>query len=413
MKAEIIAIGTELLMGQIANTDAQYLSGRLPDIGVYTYYHTVVGDNRERMIECITKALDRTDIVITTGGLGPTKDDITRETVSEITGRPLVQDPGCIADIEAFFKSIGREMTPNNKKQALFPEGAIITKNKNGTAPGCIVEHNGKILVMLPGPPNEMKPMFEESVLPYLAQKGGLKLKSVYLRIFGMGESAVEAAIEDLVDKQSNPTIAPYATVGQVTLRITARYTTDSEADALLTPVTDEIKRRLGDKVYAVENKELSEVVCRLLLEKKKTLTLAESCTGGMISAALVQHPGISEVYKGSFVTYANDMKSDSLGVSAQTLARYGAVSEICAIEMARGARIRGKSDLALAVTGIAGPGGGSADKPVGLVYIALASENDVWVKKLNLWGDRSGIRTHAMLHGLDMLRRHLSGLAL
>lgn len=413
MIAEVIAIGTELLMGQIANTDAQYISGRLPDAGIYAYYHTVVGDNKKRIIECVTNALNRADIVITTGGLGPTKDDITRETISEIVGKPLVSDQQCIADIEEFFKSKDRVMTPNNKKQACFPEGAIIVRNANGTAPGCIVEYQDKTIIMLPGPPNEMKPMFEDSILPYLALKGGQKLQSKYLRIFGIGESAVEDAIEDLVDKQDNPTIAPYASVGQVTLRITARYSEEGEAERLMNPVINEIKRRLGDKIFSTDNKELYEVVCDLLIKSKTTLSLAESCTGGMISTCLVDYPGISEVFKGGFVTYSNDMKMDILGVSKNTLERYGAVSEKCAIEMAKGARIRAKSNIALAVTGIAGPGGGSVDKPVGLVYIALATNHDVWVKKLNLWGERSRIRTNAMLYALDMIRRYLLGLAL
>jgi nicotinamide-nucleotide amidase len=411
MVAEIIAIGTELLMGQIANTNAQYISGRLPDIGVYAYYHTVVGDNRERMIACIKNALSRADIIITTGGLGPTQDDITREAVSEILEKPLVSDARCIADIEAFFKRIGREMTSNNIKQAMFPEGAVIVKNPNGTAPGCIIEHRDKTIIMLPGPPNEMKPMFDNFIMPYLAKKGDLKLKSVYIRTFGIGESALEDAIEDLVSKQKNPTIATYASVGQVTVRITARYSEEEKVDDILKPVTDEIMKRLGDKIYSEENKELYEVVCELLLKKKTTVSLAESCTGGMISACLTDYPGISEVYLGGVNAYSNEMKMNLLGVSEETLDRYGAVSEACAVEMAKGIQNRTNSDIALSVTGIAGPGGGTKDKPVGLVYVSLVTKCDVWVKRLNLWGDRSRIRANTTLHALDMIRRYLSGL--
>jgi nicotinamide-nucleotide amidase len=411
MVAEIIAIGTELLMGQIANTNAQYISGRLPDIGVYAYYHTVVGDNRERMIACIKNALSRADIIITTGGLGPTQDDITREAVSEILEKPLVSDARCLADIEAFFKRIGREMTSNNIKQAMFPEGAVIVKNPNGTAPGCIIEHRDKTIIMLPGPPNEMKPMFDNFIMPYLAKKGDLKLKSVYIRTFGIGESALEDAIEDLVSKQKNPTIATYASVGQVTVRITARYSEEEKVDDILKPVTDEIMKRLGDKIYSEENKELYEVVCELLLKKKTTVSLAESCTGGMISACLTDYPGISEVYLGGVNAYSNEMKMNLLGVSEETLDRYGAVSEACAVEMAKGIQNRTNSDIALSVTGIAGPGGGTKDKPVGLVYVSLVTKCDVWVKRLNLWGDRSRIRANTTLHALDMIRRYLSGL--
>jgi nicotinamide-nucleotide amidase len=411
MVAEIIAIGTELLMGQIANTNAQYISGRLPDIGVYAYYHTVVGDNRERMIACIKNALSRADIIITTGGLGPTQDDITREAVSEILEKPLVSDARCLADIEAFFKRIGREMTSNNIKQAMFPEGAVIVKNPNGTAPGCIIEHRDKTIIMLPGPPNEMKPMFDNFIMPYLAKKGDLKLKSVYIRTFGIGESALEDAIEDLVSKQKNPTIATYASVGQVTVRITARYSEEEKADDILKPVKDEIMKRLGDKIYSEENKELYEVVCELLLKKKTTVSLAESCTGGMISACLTDYPGISEVYLGGVNAYSNEMKMNLLGVSEETLDRYGAVSEACAVEMAKGIQNRTNSDIALSVTGIAGPGGGTKDKPVGLVYVSLVTKCDVWVKRLNLWGDRSRIRANTTLHALDMIRRYLSGL--
>lgn len=411
MVAEIIAIGTELLMGQIANTNAQYISGRLPDIGVYAYYHTVVGDNRERMIACIKNALSRADIIITTGGLGPTQDDITREAVSEILEKPLVSDARCLADIEAFFKRIGREMTSNNIKQAMFPEGAVIVKNPNGTAPGCIIEHRDKTIIMLPGPPNEMKPMFDNFIMPYLAKKGDLKLKSVYIRTFGIGESALEDAIEDLVSKQKNPTIATYASVGQVTVRITARYSEEEKADDILKPVTDEIMKRLGDKIYSEENKELYEVVCELLLKKKTTVSLAESCTGGMISACLTDYPGISEVYLGGVNAYSNEMKMNLLGVSEKTLDQYGAVSEACAVEMAKGIQNRTNSDIALSVTGIAGPGGGTKDKPVGLVYVSLVTKCDVWVKRLNLWGDRSRIRANTTLHALDMIRRYLSGL--
>jgi len=411
MKAEILAVGTELLMGQIANTNAQYISSRLPDVGVSVYYHDVVGDNPERLRECLELAMSRSDVIIMTGGLGPTQDDLTKETVAAVVNRKLVLHQESLDKIETFFCNINRQMTQNNIKQAYLPEGSIIIKNNNGTAPGCIIEEKGKVIIMLPGPPSEMKPMFEETVIPYFASKAEYRLESRYLRIFGVGESAVEDILMDLIDKQTNPTIAPYAKDGEVTLRITAKYPKDRQTEDLITPVEDEIRRRLGDAVYSNDNSSLDLVAARLLLESKKTISVAESCTGGLLSSRLTEIPGISEVFDRAIVTYSNTAKMEELGVRKETLEAYGAVSEQTASEMAAGIRKVSGTDLGVAITGIAGPGGGSDEKPVGLVYVALAHKDGIVVRKLNLWGSRNRIRNVTCLNAFDMIRRHLEGL--
>lgn len=408
MKAEILAVGTELLMGQIANTNAQYISSRLPDAGIGVYYHDVVGDNPERLKQSLDLALSRSDVIILTGGLGPTQDDLTKETVAAAVNRQLVLDQESLDVMEEFFKKHCRKMTHNNVKQAYLPEGCIIVRNRNGTAPGCIMEENGKIIVMLPGPPSEMKPMFEETVMPYFAAKSDYRLESRFLRIFGIGESAVEDMLLDLIEKQTNPTIAPYAKDGEVTLRITARYDKSCPNEDLIGPVEDEIRRRLGDAVYSNDNSSLDEIAARLLIDSKMTLSIAESCTGGMVSSRLTDMPGISEVFDRAIVTYSNRAKMEELGVAQETLDSFGAVSEQTAREMAEGVRRVSETDIGISVTGIAGPGGGSEEKPVGLVYAALSHKDGTVVKKLDLWGSRSRIRNVTCLHVFDMLRRHL-----
>lgn len=408
MNAEIITVGTELLLGQIVNTNAQYISQRLPEVGINVYYQNVVGDNPQRLKQCLNIALNRSDIIIMTGGLGPTKDDLTKETVAEVFGRKLVLHEETYEIIKAFFKNRNRPVTENNIKQAYLPEGSIIIKNKNGTAPGCIIESGDKIVIMLPGPPSEMRPMFDDTVMPYLWDKTDVKLVSKYVKVFGIGESQVEDTIMDLVDNQSNPTIAPYAKEGQVMLRITARVNRGEQADELIDPVICEIRKRLGDAVYSTENKELEEVVADMLMENKLTISVAESCTGGLISKKLTDIPGISRVFMGGIVSYSNNLKESFLGVKAETLQKYGAVSSATAIEMANGIRERSGTDLGLAVTGIAGPDGGTPEKPVGLVYIALASKEGTHANEFRLWGDRNRIRNVASLHALDMVRRYI-----
>lgn len=406
MDAEILAVGTELLMGQIANTNAQYISSRLPDVGINVYFHSVVGDNPGRLKECLKIALDRSDIVIMTGGLGPTQDDLTKETVANLLNRQLVLHKESLSIMKAFFEKHGRTMTSNNIKQAYIPEDSIIIKNRNGTAPGCIIEEGIKVVIMLPGPPNEMRPMFEDYVIPYFEARAGQKLVSRFVRIFGLGESAMEDKLFDIIEKQSNPTIAPYAKEGEVTLRITAKYAKDGEEKDIITPIIEEIIKRLGDKVYSTDNKSLEQVTGEMLIEKGISISIAESCTGGLVSAALTDIPGISKVFDRGIVSYSNKSKVESLGVSAGTLEKYGAVSKETALEMAVGVRKAGNTDLGLAITGIAGPGGGTEDKPVGLIYIALADKDSTNYKELMLWGDRRRIRHVTSLHAFDMIRR-------
>jgi nicotinamide-nucleotide amidase len=410
MKAEILAVGTELLMGQIANTNAQYISNRLPEEGVGVFYHSVVGDNPLRLKECLKIASNRADIIIMTGGLGPTLDDLTKETVSEFVGRKLVLHEESKNKIEEYFKRINRPMVDSNIKQAYLPEGSIVIENKRGTAPGCIIEEEGKILIMLPGPPSEMKPMFEDTVMPYFKEKSEFKIVSEILRIFGIGESAMEAMILDLIEKQTNPTIAPYAKEGEVTLRVTAKVNKDDNAVEILNQTINEIRKRLGDSLYSVGDKNLEQVVGELLISKNISIAIAESCTGGLVSSRLTDIPGISAVFNRGIVTYSNEAKQECLGVSVGKLEKFGAVSKETAIEMAAGVRKVSKTDIGVSITGIAGPGGGTAEKPVGLVYIALADENEVIYKELRLSGDRSRIRNMTALNVFDMIRRHISG---
>ncbi|NLC69128.1 MAG: competence/damage-inducible protein A, partial [Clostridiaceae bacterium] len=339
MNAEIVAIGTELLLGQIVNTNAQYISQRLPEVGVNVYFHSVVGDNPERLKRCLSIAMERSDVIITTGGLGPTNDDITKETIARLLGKELVLHEDILEEIKVFFKRHNREMTQNNIKQAYLPEGSIVIRNRNGTAPGCIAESNGKVFILLPGPPSEMRPMFEESVLPYFMEKSGHLLVSRYIRIFGIGESQVENRIIDIIESQTNPTIAPYAKEGEVMLRVTARCGRGEEPGKLLDSVVDKIRERLGDAVYSIENEELEEVVANLLIYNNITISIAESCTGGLISKKLTDMAGISKVFEGSVISYSNDLKINMLGVNKDTLERYGAVSSQTAIEMANGIR--------------------------------------------------------------------------
>jgi nicotinamide-nucleotide amidase len=405
MNGELISVGTELLMGNILNTNAQYISQKLADLGINCYLQTTVGDNPARLEEAVHGALNRADIVILTGGLGPTCDDLTKETVSEAFHKKLVLDEESLMYIRTRFAAMGREMTPNNVKQAMFPEGCKILANPNGTAPGCILEENGKAAILLPGPPNEMEPMFDACVIPYLEKRSGFRLYSRMVRIFGKGESSVEYELRDLMDGE-NPTVAPYALASEVKLRVTARCKNEEEGERLTAPVIARIRARLGDVVYSDEGKELHEVCADLLLGHGKTVAVAESCTGGMLASKFIGIPGSSRWFVEGCVTYSNDAKIKRLGVSSETLERYGAVSEQTALEMARGILKTSGADYGLATTGIAGPDGGTKDKPVGLVYIALASKRKEIAKELRLTGGRERIRNLTCLNILDMLRR-------
>ncbi len=408
MRAEILAVGTELLMGQIVNTNAQYISSKLPEAGVGVYYHSVVGDNPDRLEDSLKLALERCDIVITTGGLGPTQDDLTKETISRVCGKQLVIHEESLNKIKDYFSRLGRQMTPNNEKQAYMPEGCIVLKNNNGTAPGCIIEMGEKVVVMLPGPPIEMKPMFLDYVMPYFKNKGDYSLESVILRIFGIGESAMETKILDLIDGQTNPTIATYAKEGEVTIRVTASVPKGESAEQILMPVVNEIKKRTGENLYSDKDETLDCLAAGLLLKNNITIATAESCTGGLISEMLTDIPGISRVFMGGAVTYSNEAKMEYLGVKEQTLQAHGAVSRETAAEMAEGIRKRLKTDIGISVTGIAGPGGGTTEKPVGLVYIGLSGDSGTITKELRLSGNRKKIRTITALNVFDLIRRHI-----
>lgn len=408
MIAELICVGTELLMGQVLNTNAHFIAKELAPSGIDMYHQIVVGDNPKRLTEAIETALSRADVVLLSGGLGPTDDDLTKETVARVMGQELILYEDEWKKIVSYFESKGRTVAPNNKKQAMFPADAIILENPKGTAPGCIMEADGKAAILMPGPPRELQPMFANLVLPRLLEKAGHRLYSRELRIFGMGESDVTYRLDDLIKHQTNPTIAPYAKTGEVTLRVTARCKDDNEGEALVLPVIETIKATLGDVVYDTNGRELAEVCHHALIEAGKTLAVSESCTGGRLADAFINYPGSSAYFIEGDVTYSNDAKMRRLGVRKETLDTVGAVSEECAREMAEGTRKAAGTDFALSTTGYAGPDGGEPDKPVGTVFIALASADGTTVKRLNLFGDRDRIRHSAMLNALDLLRRKL-----
>jgi len=411
MVAEILAVGTELLMGQIVNTNAQYITKRLNDLGVNVYYHSVVGDNPIRLKECLKLALNRCDVVITTGGLGPTRDDITKETIAEIMGLKLVRHEETFRNIKCFFERVDRRMMVNNEKQADIPEGCIIIPNHNGTAPGCIIEKDGKTVIMLPGPPKEMIPMFEETVSPYFEKKTGQVIGSRMLKVFGIGESEMEMKILDLVENQSNPTIAPYVNMGEVVIRVTARSKNYDEAMKMIEPVIEKIKERLGSNLYACNGETLEEIVVQLLIERNISISTAESCTGGMLASKLVNVPGVSKVFTNGFITYSNQSKTDILGVSPDTINKFGAVSKETAVEMVKGLIKKTNTRAGIAITGIAGPDGGTPEKPVGTVWIAVMLDGEIEAAIFKQNGDRERVRHMACLNALNMLRKKILGI--
>ncbi|GAA6382857.1 competence/damage-inducible protein A [Intestinibacter bartlettii] len=408
MKAEIITVGTEILLGDILNTNCRYLSRELAAMGIEMYYQITVGDNEERLLKTLKESLNRSDIVICTGGLGPTEDDITKEVCAKYFGYELeLHKPSLDAMIER-FKHMNRVPTKNNEKQAYFPKEAYILKNDNGTAPGCIMEKEGKMIVVLPGPPREMESMFENYVKPYLSKLTDDVIESEVLRIIGVGESKVENDILDIIDSQTNPTIATYAKGYECTLRITAKAKSVEEAKELIKPMSDEMKRRFGQSLYATGETSIEEVVSKMLVENNLKIAVAESCTGGMVSASLINYPGISSVFMEGCVTYSNEAKMKSLGVKKETLDVYGAVSDKCAKEMACGVAARYNTNIGIATTGIAGPDGGTDEKPVGLVYFGIYINGKVISKKYVFNGDRQGVRERATRTILNDLRLEL-----
>ena len=408
MKAEIISVGTEILLGDIVNTNSQYLARELANMGIEVYYQSTVGDNEERILNAFEESLKRNDIVITTGGLGPTNDDITKEVACKYFGQELVLNEPSLEKISNYFKRLNIKLSDNNKKQAYFPKEAIILENNHGTAPGAILKKDNKMIVVLPGPPREMKPMFEDAVKPYLEKYTNSVLVSRILRTFGIGESLLEEEIIDIIKEQTNPTIAPYAKDSEAILRITAKADNKEEAENLIKPVVDKIKERVGEYIYGEGETSLEDEVSKLLVKKNLTIAVAESCTGGLVSSSLINYPGISSVFMEGCVTYSNEAKISRLGVKKETLDKYGAVSEQTAMEMAKGIAKNLNTNIGLATTGIAGPQGGSEEKPVGLVYIGIYINGETFVRKFVFNGERQMIRLRATKNILNELRLKL-----
>ncbi len=408
MIAEILCVGTELLMGQIVNTNAQFLSRRLSELGVSCYHQTTVGDNDLRLQNAYRTALHRADVVITSGGLGPTVDDITKRAAAKVLEKPLMLRPEAEEMVRARFALMCRPMAENNLSQAMFTPDTTILFNPNGTAPGAMVPAgDGKVIFHLPGPPIELEPMFDLHIAPWLQNHNHMCFESRYIRIFGMGESDVDAKLSDL-EEMGNPTLSPYCSLGEVQLRATAAAATREDALALLLPRVEQVKARLGDVVYSVDpdNKgSLAASAMAALQEKGLTIAVAESLTGGMICEALTNIPGASNVLLGGFVTYTEQTKMGLLNVPEEVLKTFGAVSEECARAMAENARHIAGSDLSVSATGFAGPDGGTEASPVGTVFIGLATKEGVTVTKLRLAGSRYRIRTISTLHALNALR--------
>ncbi|MDO4522352.1 MAG: competence/damage-inducible protein A [Eubacteriales bacterium] len=406
MVAELISVGTEILLGNIVNTNAAYLAEKCALLGLSIYYQTVVGDNEKRLEATLRAALERSDVVILCGGLGPTQDDLTKETAARVLGRKLVEDPHSKKVIEEYFKnSPMKKITENNWKQAMVPEGCIVVDNHNGTAPGIIMEADHKTVILLPGPPVELEPMFEHDIFPYLRQKQPEVIHSVMVKLCGVSESAVETQIRDLIDQQSNPTIATYAKIGEVHLRVTAHAADEKEAKRLMKPMLKELKNRFGNQIYTMdEHMTLEESVLDMLRERELTLTTAESLTGGLVAARLTDIPGASDVFRQGFVTYSNRAKRKLLDVKKSTLKDFGAVSEKTAKEMAKNGAFISGSDICISLTGLAGPTA-EEDKPVGLVYIACSYNNRITVRECHFKGNRAKIRESAVVGVLTLLR--------
>ena len=411
---EILSVGTELLLGNIVNSDAQALSRELSGLGLNVLYHSVVGDNPGRLKAAVELARSRADVIVTTGGLGPTCDDLTKQTLAECFGKQLVYHPECAEGIRCFFHRMGKEMTDNNLQQAYLPEDCQILDNAWGTAPGCAFESDGTCVVMLPGPPRECLPMFRERAVPWLARLSEGVIRSRTLRVFGLGESAVESLLRDRMNELTNPTLAPYAKEGEVELRITAKADSPQAADALIAPVEREVRALLGELVYGADVSGLEQVVLEGARDRGLTLGTAESCTGGLIAKRLTDVPGSACAFLGGVVSYHCEVKAGLLGVSQALLDERGAVCAQVAEQMAQGAIRALGCDLAVSATGVAGPDPDDRGNPVGLVFVGLAAPDGCWGKQLNLAspGARDRIRNLAANHALDMARRWLAGLS-
>lgn len=405
---ELISVGTEILLGDILNTDAQYLSIELAKLGISVIHQSTVGDNRERLLAQLDEAAKRSDIIILSGGLGPTPDDLTKEVCCEFFGKEMFLHEPTVEKIKEYFSSKGIEMTQNNLKQAMLPKDCVIFPNDNGTAPGMAIEKDGIHILVLPGPPRELKPMFQNCAVPYLMQFSDRIIVSHNIRTFGIGESSMAERVNDLFDAQ-NPTVAPYAKDGEALLRVTAMAKTKEDAESLCEPIIEEIKKRLDAYVYGVDYNCIEEAVVGMLKEHHLKVATAESCTGGLIAKRITDVPGASEVFECGIISYANGIKHKVLGVSEDDLNKYGAVSEPVAKQMAQGALKVSGADIAVSVTGIAGPDSDSTGKPVGLVYIGLADKENVWVREIRTSRrDRSYNRYVSASNALDMIRLYI-----
>jgi nicotinamide-nucleotide amidase len=411
--AEIIGVGTELLLGNIANTDAQDVSAALSELGINVYFHTVVGDNPERLKQAVEIARARADILITTGGLGPTCDDLTKQTLAEAFGKKLVYNEDEAKAIREFFEKRlhNMEMTENNFQQAYLPEDCTIFHNGCGTAPGCAFESGGTHVLMLPGPPRECRAMLESCAVPYLKALSDAEIHSHNIHIFGMGESAVEARLRDLMLALTNPTLAPYAKESEVLLRLTAKAASKDAAEKMMAPVLDKVRAVLGDIIYGVDTDSLENTAVTLLKDKNLTLSAAESCTGGLLAKRVTDIRGSSQVFRGGVTTYATTSKTTVLGVDAALIREKGVVSREVAEEMALKVRALFGTDLGVGITGIAGPDSDGSGLSVGTVFVALAAGGMTYCRSLQLFPERARIRTAASGHALDMIRRYLSGL--
>ncbi len=412
MGAEIICVGTELLLGEILNSNSQFLAQQLADLGIPHYFQTVVGDNPARLQQVIAIAVERADILIFTGGLGPTPDDLTTETLADFFSTPLAEQATVIADIEAKFAQTGRQMTPSNRKQALLPEGAALLPNAKGTAPGMIWQPRPPLWILtFPGVPSEMQAMWQTTAVPFLKQQGWgqTPVYSRVLRFRGIGESALAEKVADLLSL-ANPTVAPYASRGEVRLRVSYRADSPTTADAIIQPVVDQIQAIAGEDYFGQDQETLALVVGQLLQQRHETVSVAESCTGGGLGALLTEVAGSSAYFMGGVIAYDNRVKSQLLGVDSLLLAKAGAVSSGVAEAMAQGVREKLGTDWGISITGVAGPGGGSEDKPVGTVFVGIAGKNVTCHQRFN-FGDRRGrelIRYLSACQALDLLRRAL-----
>ncbi len=407
MRVELLTVGTELLLGDILNSNSQYLAKKIAESGFNLHFQTVVGDNEARILECLKIAFKRSDMVITTGGLGPTDDDITKETCAKFFNKNLILDQQSLEKIQKIFSQRNIQMLEINKKQAYFIEGSKILENNFGSAIGCYLENEGKHLVILPGPPSEMIPMFEEQVAPYLKSLQNAIFFSNYINIFGIGESSVNEVVKDLLT-QSNPVLTPYAKDSYVKLRIAAAASSENTAQVEINKMKKEIYSRLGDYIFSEGNQSLEEVVQEKLEKNKYTISTAESCSGGLLAAKLVNLPGISNTFIEGIIAYSNSAKARTLGIPENIIIKYGAISKKTAKYMARNVALINNTDIGISTTGIAGPGNDSTGKPVGLVYIGLYIRGKEYYQELNLFGTRNKIREMTTLYALDYLRKNL-----